>query len=449
MALWSRAWRLALLSSLLLGLACNNATSGSLPPFGFACNPGNPPAKDVDGDGWEAPSDCDDGDPLVHPGANEQCNGLDDNCNGVVDEYTTRTLPYLVAGQAGDAPLRYPFTPGGQPKDPEDFPSQLSGGDEAAALLMGDLDGDGIDDVVLQSANTGTVWAFTIDCDDGFDRRELFTPPHAEQRVRGIGDVDGDGDQDLVTFSPLTLSGITWLNDGEAGFSQVETAVDWGALDLMGTGGRLAASATLADLSGDGNADWLMCRGKQRTTHCLVAEALEDGVFSHPESLFSLDDLEASSVALGYFGDDDQPDLFLGLFAEPISPDEYEIPVCVIHNLSLQTSTPAVACPFDLGVEIQSGSLGFQPDSLGNGWFRTVNLDRLDEEFDELLIVLEAAEDLQDGVVLLYVQYPLDVTPTHGFDYGEIRPLERAQLPPTSSSDPALWGAVATAMTLE
>ena len=403
----------------------------------------------MDGDGWEAPSDCDDGDPLVHPGANEQCNGLDDNCNGVVDEYTTRTLPYLVAGQAGDAPLRYPFTPGGQPKDPEDFPSQLSGGDEAAALLMGDLDGDGIDDVVLQSANTGTVWAFTIDCDDGFDRRELFTPPHAEQRVRGIGDVDGDGDQDLVTFSPLTLSGITWLNDGEAGFSQVETAVDWGALDLMGTGGRLAASATLADLSGDGNADWLMCRGKQRTTHCLVAEALEDGVFSHPESLFSLDDLEASSVALGYFGDDDQPDLFLGLFAEPISPDEYEIPVCVIHNLSLQTSTPAVACPFDLGVEIQSGSLGFQPDSLGNGWFRTVNLDRLDEEFDELLIVLEAAEDLQDGVVLLYVQYPLDVTPTHGFDYGEIRPLERAQLPPTSSSDPALWGAVATAMTLE
>ena len=446
---WSRTWRLLLLLSLLAWCACNDAGSDSLPPFGFACNPGNPPAKDVDGDGWEAPSDCDDADASVHPGANEQCNGLDDNCNGVVDEYTTRTLPYLVTGRGGDEPQRYPFTPGGQPKDPEDFPAQLPGGDEAAALLMGDLEQDGIDDVVLQSATTGTVWMFTIDCDDGFERRELFTPPHAEQVVRGIGDVDGDGDQDLVTLSPLTLSGITWLNDGAVGFTQVETAVDWSALDLMGTGGRLAASTTLADLSGDGMADWLMCRGKQRTTHCLAAEASGDGVFAHPESVFSLDDLEASSVALGYFGDDDQPDLFLGLFAEPIPPDEYEIPVCVIQNLTLQTSAPAVSCPFDLGVEIQSGSLGFQPVSLGNGWFRTVNLDRLDEEFDELLIVLEAVDELETGVVLLYVQYPLEVTPTHGFDYGEIRPLERDLLPSTTTADPALWGAVATAMAVE
>jgi MYXO-CTERM domain-containing protein len=30
--------------------------------------------------------DCDDSDPLVHPGATEVCNGKDDNCNGQVDE---------------------------------------------------------------------------------------------------------------------------------------------------------------------------------------------------------------------------------------------------------------------------------------------------------------------------------------------------------------------------
>ncbi len=45
---------------------------------------------DADGDGYEASTcggnDCDDGDVHVYPGANEICNGIDDNCNGTVDE---------------------------------------------------------------------------------------------------------------------------------------------------------------------------------------------------------------------------------------------------------------------------------------------------------------------------------------------------------------------------
>ncbi|MGN6104919.1 MAG: putative metal-binding motif-containing protein [Kofleriaceae bacterium] len=31
-------------------------------------------------------SDCDDADPAVHPEADERCNGVDDNCNGIADE---------------------------------------------------------------------------------------------------------------------------------------------------------------------------------------------------------------------------------------------------------------------------------------------------------------------------------------------------------------------------
>ncbi len=44
-------------------------------------------AIDVDGDGYaEAHGDCDDENDEIHPGAEELCNGIDDNCNSLTDE---------------------------------------------------------------------------------------------------------------------------------------------------------------------------------------------------------------------------------------------------------------------------------------------------------------------------------------------------------------------------
>jgi hypothetical protein len=49
------------------------------------------PSVDSDGDGFSSAEDCDDSDADVHPEAEEGCNGVDDNCDGEVDEGVTTT----------------------------------------------------------------------------------------------------------------------------------------------------------------------------------------------------------------------------------------------------------------------------------------------------------------------------------------------------------------------
>ena len=41
---------------------------------------------DADNDGVEASVDCDDNNPSVYPGADEVCDGLDNDCNDAVDD---------------------------------------------------------------------------------------------------------------------------------------------------------------------------------------------------------------------------------------------------------------------------------------------------------------------------------------------------------------------------
>ena len=42
--------------------------------------------EDADGDGFSSALDCDDTQGAVYPGASEICDGLDNDCNGVIDD---------------------------------------------------------------------------------------------------------------------------------------------------------------------------------------------------------------------------------------------------------------------------------------------------------------------------------------------------------------------------
>lgn len=55
-------------------------------PYSYAYSSAN----DADNDGYTNVIDCDDNNPDIHPGQNEQCNGVDDNCDGNIDESLVR-----------------------------------------------------------------------------------------------------------------------------------------------------------------------------------------------------------------------------------------------------------------------------------------------------------------------------------------------------------------------
>jgi hypothetical protein len=167
---------------------------------GNDCEGGSPAEYDLDGDGFATcGGDCDDNDPTAHPGAIEEPNLIDDDCDGEVDEGT------VLADDDGD----------GFSEDEGD----CNDGDASVYPGAEEIPGNGIDDDCDGEVDQGTTDADADgysaaggDCDDSHSG----VYPGAPELPDGL-DNDCDGDID---------EGTTASDDDGDGFSEDEGDCD-------------------------------------------------------------------------------------------------------------------------------------------------------------------------------------------------------------------------------
>ena len=196
---------------------------------------------DQDGDGYGScdgdEADCHDGDPTIHPGAPEFCNGWDDNCDGTIDE-----------GFDADGDGHSTCEVGCDDVDPEIY--------EGAADLPGDgidQDCDGADQV---SDCIGPPMSLTETEPNDYGGQTNLVTAGAARRLTLAGTLQCDSDDEdwfalnITCGGPFTAT-ATWTGNPAVGFS-----IDQGATNLAGTG---AGSSPRQD-SGEATEDHLVAR---------------------------------------------------------------------------------------------------------------------------------------------------------------------------------------------
>ena len=250
-------------------------------PADYNCD-GSVGYADADGDGVAACYDCNDAAADTFPGADERCDGVDNDCNGDIDEEPidgdTWVLDYDQDGYGGGLftvnacespdPAFYVANdddcndysaaafPGGAEVcdgldndcngifDAED-PGVLDAG-----LYYPDADGDGFgDDALLQLACEG-LEGFIRDGGDCDDSAELVNPDHVEVCNNGI---DDDCAPDVRCELDLASAGHVFVG----GNAEERAGNDLAGLgDVNGDGiNDLIIGADLADVDGDGNGE--------------------------------------------------------------------------------------------------------------------------------------------------------------------------------------------------
>ncbi|MFH1356064.1 MAG: putative metal-binding motif-containing protein, partial [bacterium] len=160
-------------------------------------------AKDYSEDEIEGMVDCNDGNASIHPNATEQCNGIDDDCNGEVDDAVTFNFYYPDVDQDGYGdmnaePIEDCVAPEGYVDNAEDCDDN-NPDLNPNTLWYYDADGDGSGSVATEYAACEAENATDVNIGDDCDDTNPNVHPGAEEQCNGIDDdCSGNPDNDEV-----------------------------------------------------------------------------------------------------------------------------------------------------------------------------------------------------------------------------------------------------------
>ncbi|RME20297.1 MAG: hypothetical protein D6798_20790, partial [Deltaproteobacteria bacterium] len=216
-------------------------------------------ATDADGDGWFTPDDCNDRDAAIHPDATEVCDGIDNDCNGVIDvnDAVDAVLYYQDGDGDGFGDDSRTVSACSQPPGFVTSGDDCDDGDAATNPAAEEICNDGADNN-CNGDSTECALAGELSLDHaGAAWWGAAGGDQAGFAVAAAGDVDGDGFDDLVIGAPYSDAGTSnagaaYLVRGPAtgGGSLSAAAATWLGTDASENAG--IAVAGVGDVDGDG-----------------------------------------------------------------------------------------------------------------------------------------------------------------------------------------------------
>ena len=175
-------------------------------------------------------------------------------------------------------------------------PGYFASGATACTLAIGDVDGDGLDDVTRPDYATRTLTVMRGDSEDVLVEIQSIPTPDALVAAARFGDATGDTIPDLIVVYriPYEVHVFPGLGDGTFEPSPVRSA---GPPDM--------ADIEVGDLSGDGRIDVVSISTNATTLNVLVGRG--DGTFEAP--LFAASILMPHALAVADFTGDHRLDI--------------------------------------------------------------------------------------------------------------------------------------------